>query len=114
MDETTTTVDSVLKSALDTLGVPVERLRYTGKASTFITFQLVLGRHTGFADDDNEGAEYIYRVDIFAKGNFVALLRQTVRALKDAEFYGITVNPEVYEDDTGYNHVPIEIKYLEV
>ena len=33
---------------------------------------------------------------------------------KAAGFYGITINAEVYEQDTGYYHVPVEIKYMEV
>jgi len=34
--------------------------------------------------------------------------------LKEAGFYGITVDPEVFENETGYYHVPVEIKYMEV
>lgn len=108
------TVDSVLKSALDTLGVPVERLRFKGKADTFITFQIVLGQETGYADDDSTGTEYTYRVDIFSKNDYIYLLRRTKQALKEAGFYGITVDPEVFENETGYYHVPVEIKYMEV
>lgn len=112
MDEIT--VDSILKSTLDTLNVPVERLLYKGNASTFIIFQLVYSHETGFADDDSTGTEYTYRVDIFSKNDYISLLRRTIQALKEAGFYGITVDPEVFENETGYYHVPIEIKYMEV
>jgi hypothetical protein len=112
MDETT--VDSVLKTTLEAQGVPVERLRYKGKADTFITFQIIYGRDTCFADDDSEGTEYTYRIDIFSKQDYIALLRNTTRALKEAGFYGITVDPEVFESETGYYHIPVEIKYMEV
>ena len=39
-------VDSLLKAELEKLGVPVERLKYGGKAACFIVYQLVVGRDT--------------------------------------------------------------------
>ena len=37
-------VDSLLKAELEKLGVPVERLKYGGKAACFIVYQLVAQR----------------------------------------------------------------------
>lgn len=107
-------VDRILKSTLLSLGVPVERLKYGGKAKTFITYQLVVGRDIHFSDDENEAEEYTYRVDIYSKSDYIALLRRLKKALKEAGFFGIVIDPEVYEGDTGYYHVPVEIKYMEV
>lgn len=107
-------VDSTLKTTLLTLGVPVERLKYGGKAKTFITYQLVVGRDINFSDDENEAEEYTYRVDIYSKSDYIALLRSLKTALKAAGFFGIVIDPEVFENDTGYYHVPVEIKYMEV
>ncbi len=39
-----TDVDTLVKTTLEKLGYPVERLIYTGKAETFITYQIVVGR----------------------------------------------------------------------
>lgn len=107
-------VDSLLKTTLEGLGVPVERLKYGGKAKTFITYQLVVGREVHFADDDNEAEEYTYRADIYSRVDYIALMRNTKRTLKEAGFYGITFDPEVYEESTGYYHVPVEFKFMEV
>ena len=41
-------VDSLLKTTLDKLGVPVERLKYGGKAACFIVYQLAVGRDAFF------------------------------------------------------------------
>lgn len=109
-----TDIDSLLKMTLEGLGVPVERMVFTGNAPIFFTYQFVLGADTSFADDDSEAEEFSYRVDLYTKGDFFALLRRTKQALKAAGFYGITVDPEIYERDTGYYHVPIEMKYMEV
>ncbi|MDR2513746.1 MAG: hypothetical protein LBD02_00875 [Christensenellaceae bacterium] len=108
------TVDSLVKSTLAALGVPVARLRYKGKANTYITFQLVLGRDAAFADDEDIAKEQFYRADIYSKTDYVALVRQAERALKQAGFYGITVNAEAYENDTGFYHVPLEFYFMEV
>lgn len=109
-----TDVDSLLKTTLEGLGAPVERLVFTGNAPVFFTYQFVLGADTAFADDESGAEEFLYRIDLYTKGDFFALLRRTKQALKAAGFYGITVDPEVYEQDTGYYHVPIEMKYMEV
>ena len=34
--------------------------------------------------------------------------------MKEAGFYGITFDPEVFEESTGYYHIPVEFKYMEV
>lgn len=107
-------VDSLLKQTLLTLGVPVERLKYGGKDKTFITYQLVVGREVHFADDENEAEEFTYRVDIYSKVDYISLLNSMKTALKAAGFFGLVIDPEVYENDTGYYHIPVEIKYLEV
>ena len=103
-------VDSTLKALLDKLGVPVARLKYNGRAACFITYQLVVGRDTLFSDDEEGAQEYTYQINIYSKTDYFALLQRLKTALKAAGFYGITINAEVYEQDTGYYHVPVEIK----
>ena len=107
--------DGLLKSTLDALGVPVERLRYTGEAAAeYITFQTLHGGETAHADDDGNAYEHNYRVDIFSRGDYTALLRQVKRALKTAGFYGITVNAEMFEADTNYYHASLDFYFMEV
>ena len=107
-------VDSTLKALLDKLGVPVARLKYSGKANCFIVFQLVVGRDTFFSDDEEGAQEFTYQVHIYSKNDYFELLQRLKKALKEAGFYGITIDAETYEQDTGYYHIPVEIKYMEV
>lgn len=107
------TVDALLKTTLDALCPHVARLVFRGKAGTYITYQLVLSQDKDAADDDMQGTEYTYRVDIYSKRDYMALLRRTKRELQAAGFYGIVVDPEVFENDTGFYHVPIEAKFYE-
>ena len=112
MSEEIQDVDALVKSTLLSLGVPVDRLRYSGAANTYITFQLISGGDTEFADDDGVAYESNYRADIYSKENYLSLLRKTEQALKSAGFYGVSVNAEMYEPDTGFFHVPIDFYYM--
>lgn len=107
-------VDSLLKAELEKLGVPVERLKYGGRAACFIVYQLVVGRDTFFSDDEEGAQEYTYQVHIYSKSDYFVILNRLVASLKANGFYGITIDAETYEQDTGYYHVPVEIKYMEV
>ena len=110
-------VDKLVRDTLLTVDVPVERLYYGGKATEYITFQLIIRRNINFADDDETAKEYVYGADIFSKGDFTTLLDRVEVALKNAGFNNIEVNAETYEETTGFYHVSIEfnfIKYLEV
>ena len=107
------TVDGLLKTTLDALCPNVARLFFRGKAGTYITYQLVSSEDMAAADDEMHGTEYTYRVDIYSKRDYIALLRRAKQALKAAGFYGLVIDPEVYEQDTGFYHVPIEAKYYE-
>ncbi len=107
------TAEAAIKRALDRLGVPVERLTYRGRADAFITYQLVISAERDFSDDENAAEEYTFRIDLFSRRNHIALLQSVKRALKAEEFYSITAEAEIYEDDTKYYHIPIGAKYLE-
>lgn len=106
-------VDKLLKNTLTALCPNVERLLFQGKATTFMTYQLVIANDVFPADDETQGTEYTYRVDIYSKRDYISLLHQTKQALKAAGFYGIVIDPEFYEKDTGFFHVPIEAKFCE-
>lgn len=108
------TVDNILRTALEALGVPVARLSYDEKANTYIVFQIIIGQEVGYLDDDTDKTEYIYQIHIYSKGDYIDLLKRAKAALKSAGFYNIVINPEIYEKDTGYYHLPMEATYLEV
>lgn len=107
------TAEAAIKTALESLGVPVGRLTFRGNANTFVTYQLVISAERDFFDDENAAEEYTYRIDLFSRVDYIALLRRVKRVLKAAGFYGIEAEAEVYERDTKYFHVPITAKYLE-
>lgn len=103
---------NILNRALKSLRFPVARIFYKGNAPTYFTFQLIAGVGTAFADDDNTATESTWRVDLYTKRDYTTLLPKVIKTLKDAGFYGVTVDAEIYEEDTKLYHVPIETKYL--
>jgi hypothetical protein len=113
-------VTDTLTTALKTLKKPVYRLAYNPKTdsakrppSAFFTFQTVLAQPSGYADDDSTITLHTFRVDLYTKSDFTQLLADTQTALKQAGFIISTVDAEIYENDTGYYHVPLTIKILE-
>jgi hypothetical protein len=66
-------VDALLKTTLAAQCPRVARLIFRGKAGTYITYQLVLLQDRDAADDDMQGTEYTYRVDIYSKRDYIAL-----------------------------------------
>ena len=107
------TAEAAIKTALESLGVPVGRLTFRGNANTFITYQLIISADRDFSDDESAAMEYTYRINLFSRADYVALFLSMKRVLKAAGFYGIETEAEVYERDTKYFHMPITAKYLE-
>lgn len=113
-------VTDTLTAALKSLHKPVYRLAYTPKTdrekrkpTTYYTFQTVVSQPIGYADDDSTATLHTFRVDLYSKSDFTQLLADTLTALKQAGFAISTVDAEIYENDTGYYHVPITITILE-
>ena len=95
-------VDSLLKAELEKLGVPVERLKYGGKAACFIVYQLVVGRDTFFSDDEEGAQEFTYQVHVYSKTDYIDILQRLKTALKAAGFYAITIDAETYPVETTF------------
>lgn len=107
------TAEAAIKEALESAGVPFARMTYSGNAKAYITYQLVISAEREFSDDENASEEFTYRIDIFSRVDYIALLRRAKRALKAEGFYAISAEAELYESDTKFFHVPITAKYLE-
>lgn len=110
MDE----VDALLKATLTAECPNVARLVFRGNADTYITYQLVLLQDRDAADDELQGTEYTYRIDIYSKQDDMTLLHRTKLALLAADFYGIVIDSEVFENETEFYHIPLEAKFYEI
>lgn len=86
--------------------VPVSFLRYTGKATTYITYQEIQDDTSFSADDDLQAYVTYYDFDIYSKGNYLSVLESVKEILKanDWRYQPSMTSQDLFEDDTGYYH----------
>ena len=92
--------------------VSVTPIVYNGTDTTYITFYTLLDKDEAYADDEAVQAATTATIDIFSKGNYKSLLADVKTRLKAAGFTIQSSGPEIYESDTGFYHVPVDV-YLE-
>ncbi|MGX8701520.1 hypothetical protein [Caproiciproducens sp.] len=92
--------------------VSVTPIVYTGAETTYITFYTLLDKDDTYADDEPVQGSVTATIDIFSKGNYKPLLADVKARLKAAGFTIQGSGPEIYEKDTGFYHVPVDV-YLE-
>ena len=94
---------------VDGKSIPVAFLRYTGKETTYITYQEVQDDTSFSADDDLQAYVTYYDFDIYSKGNYLTIIESVKEILKANgwEWQPSMTSQDLYEDDTGYYHKTI-------
>ena len=86
--------------------IPVSFLRYTGKSTTYITYQEIQGDTSFSADDELQAYVTYYDFDIYSKSNYLNII-ESVKEILGAngwEWQPSMTSQDLYEDDTGYYH----------
>ena len=86
--------------------IPVSFMRYTGKATTYITYQEIQDDTSFSADDDLQAYVTYYDFDIYSKGNYLTIV-ESVKEILEANgwrWQPSMTSQDLYEDDTGYYH----------
>ena len=86
--------------------IPVAFLRYTGKNSTYVTYQEIQNDTTFDADDKLQAYVTYYDFDIYSKGNYFNII-ESVKEILEANgwrWQPSMTSQDLYEDDTGYYH----------
>ena len=88
------------------ISIPVSFLRYTGKSTTYITYQQEYIDNSFSGDDSLLGYVDYYDFDIYSKRNYSQIIESVKEILKAN---GFTWQPsrssgDMYEGDTGYFH----------
>lgn len=86
--------------------IPVSFLRYTGKSSTYITYQEIQDDTSFSADDELQAYVTYYDFDIYSKGNYLNIIESVKEILKANgwRYQPSMTSQDLYEDDTGYYH----------
>ena len=86
--------------------IPVAFIRYTGKETTYITYQEIQDDNSYSADDELQAYVTYYDFDIYSKGNYLNIIESVKEILKanDWRYQPSMTSQDLYEDDTGYYH----------
>lgn len=106
-------INSLIINALTSLGIPITYQKYSGTASTYITFFTYLNQGEDFSEDDEETTGYYIQLDIWYKTDIGDLAKQIVDLLKEQGFRKLDIRELPYETDTGIYHTAISVFYLE-
>ena len=101
-----------LSDILNPTGVTVTKLKYTGNATTYITYFTYNEQGEAFAENTEKDTSYFVQVDIWTKNEFEDLYKQ-VLVLMTAEGYYRSYAHELYESDTQIKHKVIRFQYTE-
>ena len=94
---------------VDNVSIPVSFLRYTGKSTTYITYQLQDRDNSFSGNDELMGYVDYYDFDIYSKGNYLNIVESVKQLLKQNGFMWqpSRSSGDMYETDTGYFHITL-------
>lgn len=89
--------------------IPVDFLRYEGKADAYVTYQQIDADNTLSADDELQNYVVFYDFDIYSKYNYIAIVKAIKSLLKSNgwRWQPTRSSGDWYEDDTGYYHITL-------
>ena len=92
------------------VSVPVAHLRYKGKEKTFVTWTITGENPALSADNFPLYSVVAVDVDVFSKGNYLALAAEIKRLMLEHEWVWTGDSPEMYEEDTELYHKTISFE----
>lgn len=95
---------SILKININNKSIPVEHLRYKGKEKTFITWTLLTETPSLNGDDEALYSVVQVDIDVFSNGNYLDIVKEIKKIMKENNWLWVEDSPEMYEDDTDLYH----------
>ena len=84
--------------------IPVAHLRYKGNSKKFVTWTITGETPTLCADDEDIFTVCSVDVDIFSDGNYLDIMREIKRKMKNNGWIWVEDSAEMYEEDTMLYH----------
>lgn len=100
-------IESILADfTVEGLTIPVSFLFYAGHGEPYITYQEQDKDNSLTGDDELLGYVAYYDFDVYAKGNFLEIIEELKKILRDNGFVWqpSRSSGDLYENDTGYYH----------
>lgn len=90
--------------------VPTAHLKYKGKETTFVVWTITADSPALSADDEPMYSIVSVDVDVYSKGNYLDVITEIKRIMKENEWVWVGDSTEMYEDDTGLYHKTISFE----
>ena len=96
--------------AVGEVSVPVAHLRYKGRETTFVTWSVTGENPVLSADNTPLYSVVAVDVDVFSKGNYLALVTEIKRLMLENDWVWTGDSQEMYEEDTEQYHKTISFE----
>lgn len=84
--------------------VPVAHLRYKGSSKTFVVWSILGEKPVLSGDDEPLFSVVSVDIDVYSNGNYLKVITEIKRIMKQNGWLWLEDSPEMYEDDTGLYH----------
>ena len=84
--------------------IPIAHLRYEGKSKKYITWTLLNEEPSLSANDEPLFSICPVDIDIFSDSNYLDMVKEVKKLMKNTEWVWTGDSPEMYETDTGLYH----------
>ena len=85
--------------------IPTAHLKYKGKKDTFVVWTITGESPSLSANDEQLESIVTIDVDVYSKGNYLSVLAEIKKLMKQNDWLWTGDSPEMYEDDTGLYHL---------
>ncbi len=104
-------INSLIVTTLTPLGVPVSFQKYSGAATTYITFFCYNEQGEEWAENKEIATGFYVQVDVWSKGDYSVLADQVEVAMIVAGFIRTSAQ-DLYESDTQIFHKAVRFVYV--
>ena len=96
------------------VSIPVAYMHYQGHGEPYVVYMQQDADGSLTADDELQAYVDYYDFDVYAKGNYFAIVDELKRILKENGFVWqpSRSSSDMYETDTGYYHKTLNFGYL--
>ena len=84
---------------------PVAHLKYKGHETTFVVWTITGNEPALSGNDEQLYSIGTVDVDVYSNGNYLSVLAEVKRLMKQNEWIWTGDSVEMYEDDTGLYHI---------
>ena len=102
MEETIKQILSNLK--VDNQDIEIAHIQYTGKKRTYVVWTMLNEQPEMCGDDDALYSTVPVDIDIYSETNYLAILKEIKKRMKENEWIWTGDSEEMYENDTGLYH----------